>query len=68
MARSQRMLTPPRQDDEWLKMYPITSENTGLKAEVKAVIVGDRSLNILKIETKMLAGSMACGGRGFLEL
>lgn len=68
VARSQRMLTPPRQGDEWLKMYPITTEDTGLKAEVKAVIVGEWSLNILKIVIKMLAVSVACGGSGFREL
>lgn len=49
-------------------MYPITTEDTGLKAEVKAVIVGEWSLNILKIVIKMLAVSVACGGSGFREL
>ena len=66
-ARSQRQLNPPRQGDEWLKTYAITTEDAGLKAEVKAMIVGDWSLSTLKIVMKMLVLSLACGGSGFLE-
>lgn len=68
MSRSQRKLNPLRQGDEWLKMYPITTEDTGLKAELKVVIVDDWSLNTLKVVIKMLVLSVACGGSRFLEL
>lgn len=68
VARSQRKLNSPIQGDEWLKMYPITTEDTGLKAEVKAVMVSDWALNTLKIAMKMLTLSLASGGSGFLEL
>ena len=37
MARSQKKMNPPRPGDEWLKVYRVTTEDTGLKAEVKAV-------------------------------
>lgn len=60
--RSQRMLNPPRQGDEWLRMYHITTEDTGLKAEIKAVIAGHLSSSTLKIIIKMLVLRVACGG------